>query len=61
MEVISCSRMSNQSHILLEDHSKHRARVCVCVCVKESKRAREIQKYMQRGMVRKKIEKGRQK
>lgn len=33
MEVISCSRMSNQSRILLEDHRTAAECCCVCVCV----------------------------
>lgn len=55
MEVISCSRMSNQSRILLEDHRTAAECCCVCVCVgKKMKKAREIQKYMQRERERKK-------
>lgn len=48
MEVISCSRMSNQSCILLEDHSTGRLRVLKNVCERGNEKARENQKCMQR-------------
>lgn len=41
MEVISCSRMSNQSRILLEDHSTGRLRVVKYVCDSKGKGERE--------------------
>lgn len=66
MEVISYSRMTNQSCILLEDRDTGRVRVCVCVCgvvcvgvlmcvyVNENEKAIENRKYMQREREKKK-------
>lgn len=42
MKVISCSRMSNQSRILLEDHSTGRVCVFVCVCGRKRRKISEI-------------------
>lgn len=64
MEVISYSRMSNQSCILLEDRDTGRVRARVCVCaglcvlmcvyVNENEKAIENRKYMQREREKKK-------
>lgn len=48
MEVISCSRMSNQSCILLEGHSTGRLRVLKYVCESKGKGERESEMHAEK-------------